>query len=100
VILRECSLKEIVMEVRAGRLTQQGFEGDQGFLYEAGGDQALQELDKTRPNLRNRIGKEVEAAVCRRAVDQPASRPDACRHRVEEGDPGVPRGRQECVAAP
>jgi hypothetical protein len=37
-----------------------------------GGDQALQELDKTRPNLKNRVGEEVEAAMCQMAVYQPA----------------------------
>jgi transposase InsO family protein len=41
-------------------------------LYEKGGDLALAELTRAKPNLKNRAAPEVEAAVVALAVEQPA----------------------------
>lgn len=40
-------------------------------LYEKGGEVALEEMSKRRPNLKNRIGEEVEKAVVDLAYEQP-----------------------------
>ena len=40
--------------------------------YEQGGEMALMELSRQRPNLRNRVAAEIEAAVLELAVAQPA----------------------------
>lgn len=41
-------------------------------LYEEGGELALQEVSRRKPNIKNRIEEEIEKAVLELAVEQPA----------------------------
>lgn len=41
-------------------------------LYETGGEAALMELSKRRPNIKNRVAPEIEEAVIELAYEQPA----------------------------
>jgi transposase InsO family protein len=41
-------------------------------LYDTGGEEALQDLSRRRPNEKNRVPEHIEAAACAIAIDNPA----------------------------
>ena len=41
-------------------------------LYDRGGETALQEISRSKPNVRNRIAEEIGKAVVELAIEEPA----------------------------
>ena len=55
-------------------------------LYEQGGEEALKEISRRKPNLKNRIAAEVEARVVALAFDEPAWMSIYTQSRIQDND--------------
>jgi len=55
-------------------------------LYEQGGESALEEVSRRKPNIKNRVSAEVETSVCNMALDYPSyGQVRACNELKKQG---------------
>jgi transposase InsO family protein len=66
-------------------------------LYEQGGEEALREISRRKPNLRNRVGPDVEAAVIALSLEEPAWGQHRVANQLAQQGVTVSSGGVRCV---